>query len=164
MGESRPAELAARLYAERHRGRGAIRELDFRIAHALLGRAETGDGDLLSYILFDEAFVEQAIQLGIQYARRKVAARSPSPWLPPLGRSSKPVGKAKGLPLDTELATRRVQRGRPRVRLEPLQRVLAKRVGQPSRNLEFSVGNSVFLSQFAQFSRSHLLTPGRGTG
>jgi NTE family protein len=73
-------ELAARLYAERHHGRQAIRELDFRLAHALLGRAERGDGDLLSYILFDEAFLEQAIQLGIGYARRKITASSP--WLP----------------------------------------------------------------------------------
>jgi NTE family protein len=75
-------ELAARLYAERHSGRRAIRELDFRMAHALLGRAEKGDGDLLSYILFDEAFLEQAIQLGIRYASDKLAPRSPPPWLP----------------------------------------------------------------------------------
>jgi NTE family protein len=75
-------ELAARLYAERHHGRQAIRELDFRLAHALLGRAEKGDGDLLSYILFDEAFLEQAIQLGVRYAHRKVAGGSSSPWLP----------------------------------------------------------------------------------
>jgi NTE family protein len=75
-------ELAARLYAERHHGRRAIRELDFRLAHALLGRAEKGDGDLLSYILFDEAFLEQAIQLGIDYARAKVASGAASPWLP----------------------------------------------------------------------------------
>jgi NTE family protein len=75
-------ELAARLYAERHHGRRAIRELDFRLAHALLGRAEKGDGDLLSYILFDEAFLEQAIQLGIRCAQRKLAAGSPPPWRP----------------------------------------------------------------------------------
>jgi NTE family protein len=75
-------ELAARLYAERHHGRRAIRELDFRLAHALLGRAEKGDGDLISYILFDEAFLEQAIQLGIDYARAKVARGAPSPWVP----------------------------------------------------------------------------------
>ena len=73
-------ELAARLYAERPHGRRAIRELDFRLAHALLGRAERGDGDLLSYILFDEAFLEQAIQLGIGYARRTITASAP--WLP----------------------------------------------------------------------------------
>jgi hypothetical protein len=71
-------ELAAHLYAERHHGRRAIRELAFRLAHALLGRAERGDGDLLSYILFDEAFLEQAIQLGISYAHRKITS---SPWL-----------------------------------------------------------------------------------
>lgn len=75
-------DLAARLYSERHSGRRAIRELDFRMAHALLGRAEKGDGDLLSYILFDEAFLEQAIQLGIRYALETVAPGSPPPWLP----------------------------------------------------------------------------------
>jgi NTE family protein len=74
-------ELAARLYAERHHGRRAIRELDFRLAHALLGRAEKGDGDLLSYILFDEAFLEQAIQLGIHHANERLATHR-SPWLP----------------------------------------------------------------------------------
>jgi NTE family protein len=88
-------ELAARLYAERHRGRRVIRELDFRLAHALLGRAEKGDGDLLSYILFDEAFLEQAIQLGVRYARKKVAAGAPSPWLPAVGARPKPVAKRK---------------------------------------------------------------------
>jgi hypothetical protein len=36
--------------------------------------------DLLSYILFDEAFLEQAIQLGIGHAHRTLAASSP--WLP----------------------------------------------------------------------------------
>jgi NTE family protein len=70
-------ELAARLYAERHHGHRAIRELDFRLAHALLGRAERGDGDLLSYILFDEAFLEQAIQAGIRYAHSALAAGPP---------------------------------------------------------------------------------------
>jgi NTE family protein len=74
-------ELAARLYAERHHGRRAIRELDFRLAHALLGRAEKGDGDLLSYILFDEVFLEQAIQLGIHHAQTTLAAGR-SPWRP----------------------------------------------------------------------------------
>lgn len=75
-------ELAARLYAERHSGRRVIRELDFRLAHALLGRAEKGDGDLLSYILFDEAFLEQAIQLGARYAHNTLHTGSGSPWRP----------------------------------------------------------------------------------
>ncbi len=83
--------LAARLYAERHRGRRAIRELDFRLAHALLGRAEKGDGDLLSYILFDEAFLEQAIRLGIDYAHKTLAPRKRSPWLPAVGPMPKPA-------------------------------------------------------------------------
>ncbi|MGO9763137.1 MAG: patatin-like phospholipase family protein [Solirubrobacteraceae bacterium] len=86
--------LAARLYAERHGGRRMIRELDFRLAHALLGRAEKGDGDLLSYILFDEAFLEQAIKLGIRYARKKIAAGVQSPWLSG-SAAAKPVAKGK---------------------------------------------------------------------
>jgi NTE family protein len=87
--------LAARLYLERHRGRRAIRELDFRLAHALLGRAEKGDGDLLSYILFDEAFLEQAIQLGIDYARKALALRAQSPWLPAIQPAPKPARRRR---------------------------------------------------------------------
>ncbi|HSZ12587.1 MAG TPA: patatin-like phospholipase family protein [Solirubrobacteraceae bacterium] len=87
--------LAARLYAERHSGRRAIRELDFRLAHALLGRAEKGDGDLLSYILFDEAFMEQAIQLGIKYASKTLASRSQSPWVPAVSAAAKPAGRPR---------------------------------------------------------------------
>jgi NTE family protein len=87
-------QLAARLYAERHRGTRAIRELDFHLAHALLGRAEKGDGDLLSYILFDEAFLEQAIQLGIRYARKKLAAGT-SPWLPAVDGTAKRSAKSR---------------------------------------------------------------------
>jgi len=74
-------ELAARLYAERHSGRRVIRELDFQLAHALLGRAEKGDGDLLSYMLFDPVFIEEAIQLGISHAHEALDS-SPSPWRP----------------------------------------------------------------------------------
>jgi len=98
-------ELAARLYAERHRGRRVIRELDFRLAHALLGRAEKGDGDLLSYILFDEAFLEHAIQLGISYARETVAAGAQSPWLPALHAAPIAVAKTKR-PSDGRMPTR----------------------------------------------------------
>jgi NTE family protein len=79
-------QLAARLYAERHQGRRAIREFDFRLAHWLLGRAEKGDGDLLSYVLFDEAFLDQAIQLGMRYARNILGAGEP--WVPPLPKSA----------------------------------------------------------------------------
>jgi NTE family protein len=78
-------QLAARLYAERHHGRRAIRELDFRLAHWLLGRAEKGEGDLLSYILFDEVFLDQAIELGVRYARKILGPGQP--WVPRLPKS-----------------------------------------------------------------------------
>jgi NTE family protein len=73
-------ELAAKVYTERHRGRRIVRELDFRALHGLIGAWEKGNGDLLSYVFFDAAFLEAAIQLGISYARNKTAAAKP--WQP----------------------------------------------------------------------------------
>ena len=73
-------ELAAKVYGERHHGRRVVNELDFRALHALVGARERGNGDLLSYLLFDEAFLEAAIQLGIRYARNKTGGTAP--WQP----------------------------------------------------------------------------------
>ena len=73
-------ELAARVYEERHRGRRVVSELDFRALRGLIGGHGKGNGDLLSYVFFDGAFVEAAIQLGIRYARNKTGGGSP--WQP----------------------------------------------------------------------------------
>jgi NTE family protein len=73
-------ELAAKVYGERYRGRRVVDELDFRLLHALFGRSERDNGDLLSYLFFDKAFIEPAIQLGIRYARNKTGGSSP--WQP----------------------------------------------------------------------------------
>lgn len=73
-------ELAAKTYHRRHRGRSIVRELDFRALHSLIGAREKGNGDLLSYVFFDEAFIEAAIQLGIGYAREKTGSKAP--WKP----------------------------------------------------------------------------------
>jgi NTE family protein len=74
-------ELAAEVYAERHRGRRVVRELDFRILHRLIGPREPGNGDLMSYLLFDAAFLERAVELGQACAQEVIAG--PAPWLPP---------------------------------------------------------------------------------
>jgi NTE family protein len=81
--------LAANAYEARHRGRRAAAELDFRVLHSLIGPREKGNGELLSYVFFDPAFAEDAIQLGIRYARNKTGGGSP--WQPPV----KPVGRAR---------------------------------------------------------------------
>jgi NTE family protein len=82
-------ELAAKAYDARHRGRRAAAELDFRVLHSLIGPREKGNGDLLSYVFFDPAFAEDAIKLGIRYARNKTG--SGSPWQPPVA----PVGRVR---------------------------------------------------------------------
>jgi NTE family protein len=84
-------ELAARAYENRHRGRRAAAELDFRALRSLIGAREKGSGDLLSYVYFDPAFAEDAIQLGIRRARAKI--QGGDPWQPRLtrgGRARKP--------------------------------------------------------------------------
>jgi NTE family protein len=86
-------ELAAKVYAERHQVRRRVRELDFRALHLLIGAREQGNGDLLSYVFFDEAFIEAAIQLGIRYARNKTGGGSP--WQPPLASAAR-KGRAAG--------------------------------------------------------------------
>jgi NTE family protein len=73
-------ELAAKVYAARYGGLRVVRELDFRALHWLIGAREKGNGDLLSYIFFDQSFIEAAIQLGIGYASKKI--RSAKPWRP----------------------------------------------------------------------------------
>ena len=73
-------ELAAKAYEARHRGRRVVRELDFRALHSLIGARERGNGELLSYVFFDEAFIDDAIRLGIRYARNKTGGASP--WQP----------------------------------------------------------------------------------
>jgi NTE family protein len=75
-------ELATKVYEDRHSGRRAAAELDFRALHSLIGARETGSGDLLSYVYFDPAFAEEAIQLGIRYGRDKTEGTDP--WRPPL--------------------------------------------------------------------------------
>jgi len=73
-------ELAAKVYGERYQGRHVVNEFDFRALHALVGTREKGNGDLLSYVFFDKAFHEAAIQLGIHYARNKTSGAAP--WQP----------------------------------------------------------------------------------
>jgi NTE family protein len=73
-------ELAAKVYGERYHGRRVVDELDFRLLHALVGAGEKDNGELLSYLFFDKAFIEASIQLGIRYARNKTGGTAP--WKP----------------------------------------------------------------------------------
>jgi len=75
-------ELAAKVYRERYHGRRVVDELDFRLLHTLLGAGEKDNGELLSYLFFDKAFIEPAIELGVRYARNKTGGSAP--WKPSL--------------------------------------------------------------------------------
>lgn len=70
-------ELAAEVYARRYRGRRAAVEFDFRAIHWLIGGGEPGDGDLLSYLFFDEQFIDRAVELGRRYARGAIGTANP---------------------------------------------------------------------------------------
>ena len=91
-------ELAAKAYTARHRGPRAVVELDFRLLHALIGACEKGNGDLLSYLFFDEAFISDAIALGIRYARNTLGRGAP--WQPAPTAAS-PAGTSKATSLTT---------------------------------------------------------------
>ena len=71
-------ELAGTVYRERFRGLNALREPDLWALDHLIGPREQRAGDLLSYLFFDQSFIEAAIALGIEHARRVIA--EPDPW------------------------------------------------------------------------------------
>lgn len=70
--------LASNVYRERFHGLHALRELDFAAMRRLIGPREEGQGDLLSYVFFDEGFMDDAINLGISHAKEVTAG--PEPW------------------------------------------------------------------------------------
>jgi NTE family protein len=71
--------LAAEVLRERHSGLNALRRPDFALLAAVLGRERPSTADLLSFLLFDEHYVERLIAAGRADAQRWLD-RHPDLW------------------------------------------------------------------------------------
>jgi NTE family protein len=77
-------ERAEAVYRERFTGPDALQEPHLALLRRLIGPDEQGVGDLLSYLFFDRAFIDDAIELGIRHAKKVTSARAP--WTTGLAR------------------------------------------------------------------------------
>lgn len=67
------ARLAARVFRHRYGGTGWLRHgLDYPVLHRLLGGAGKVNGELLSYLFFEQEFLAAAVALGQKDARRLI--------------------------------------------------------------------------------------------
>jgi len=75
-------ELAAEVFRDRYGGLKGVRSPDFPLLSRLLGGDSPTHGELLSYLLFDEVFIAELIDMGRRDARRWLeAAPGPAdPW------------------------------------------------------------------------------------
>ena len=97
--------LAERVFRERYGGLRALRSPDFALLARLAGGAgATARGELLSFLLFDEVFVEELIGAGRTDAKRWLAA-NPGFWA--AGPAPEPAGMAETTALDEWRALRR---------------------------------------------------------
>jgi NTE family protein len=81
--------LAEEIYRKRFGGLGAVREPDLWVLEHLIGPRERRAGDLLSYLFFDQSFIEPAIVLGVEHAQAVIDR--PDPWAD--GAASGPAGR-----------------------------------------------------------------------
>jgi NTE family protein len=72
-------EIALRVLRERYGGLGALRDLDYGMLASLPGAAGPRRGELLSFLLFDERFVEALVEAGRRDAQRWLD-RHPKLW------------------------------------------------------------------------------------
>ena len=72
-------ELAERVFADRYGGVKALRDLDFGLMSRILGRASRSRGELLSFLFFDETYVDELLAAGARDARRWLDAH-PGLW------------------------------------------------------------------------------------
>jgi NTE family protein len=69
------AELAIEVFQRRYSGlRGALRSIDFRLIHDLLGGPSPAHAELLSLLFFDSEFIQELIRVGREDAQRWLAA------------------------------------------------------------------------------------------
>ena len=76
-------ELAIEVFRERYGGlRGALRSIDFRLIHDLLGGSSPTHGELLSLLFFDTDFISELSKMGRQDAERWLAGTHDGggPW------------------------------------------------------------------------------------
>jgi NTE family protein len=71
--------LAEQVFQERYGGLRALRSPDFALLARLLGGRASSRGELLSFVLFDEVFIERLLQAGREDAERWLDAH-PGFW------------------------------------------------------------------------------------
>ncbi|MBA2764091.1 MAG: patatin-like phospholipase family protein, partial [Thermoleophilaceae bacterium] len=71
--------LAEKVFAERCSGLAGLLRADFLLLGRMLGSANQSRGELLSFLLFDEAYIDVLIEAGKRDARRWLA-RHPAFW------------------------------------------------------------------------------------
>lgn len=74
------ADLATEVLDRRYRGAGALRSPNTWFLDRVFGGRSPLQGELLSYLLFDEEFIEELMALGRRDARRALAADGGEPW------------------------------------------------------------------------------------
>jgi NTE family protein len=76
-------ELANEVFRKRYGGpRGALRSIDFRLMHDLIGGSSTAHGELLSLLLFDREFIAELLSLGREDAKHWLSSthEGDGPW------------------------------------------------------------------------------------
>ncbi len=76
-------ELAIEVFRARYGGlRGALRSIDFRLMHDLIGGSSPAHGELLSLLFFDHEFILELIRLGRQDAEQWLSSTHDGggPW------------------------------------------------------------------------------------
>jgi NTE family protein len=67
-------DLAIEVFRSRYRGWRALRDPDVEALHRLLGGDSPLQGELLSFVLFDDVFHRRLVEIGRRDARRVLAA------------------------------------------------------------------------------------------
>jgi NTE family protein len=91
-------ELASQVFKSRYGGFRALRSVDFPLLNRLIGGDSATHGELLSYLFFDQEFIEELIQMGQRDARRWLDAPPgpDEPWqTEPLDEFTRPSGDKK---------------------------------------------------------------------
>ncbi len=71
--------IAQQIFQRRYGGFGSLRDLDFTVVSRMLGSSSQARGELLSFLLFDQVFTTELIELGRRDAQRWLR-RHPRFW------------------------------------------------------------------------------------